>query len=193
LTDLQGPKLRIGTLEGGAIELVQGATIRVDLDKTPGNSKRLPLPHPEIFAAISEGTDLLLDDGKLRLRVTEAGSDHAVTEVITGGKLINKKGLNVPNAMLPISALTPKDREDLTFALDLGIDYVGLSFVQRPEDIAEARRLIAGRAAIMSKLEKPAAIENCRRRTCPVFRSKSSANVGSRENQSWSQPKCWNP
>ena len=160
LTDLQGPKLRVGKMEGGALDLVRGATIRVDLDKTPGNTNRIPLPHPEIFRAISEGTDLLLDDGKLRLRVTEAGTDFAITEVITGGTLTNNKGLNVPNAILPISALTPKDRLDLNFALDQGVDYIGLSFVQRPEDIAEARRLIAGRAAIMSKLEKPAAIEH---------------------------------
>jgi len=130
------------------------------LEATPGTAERIPLPHPEIFTAISRGTDLLLDDGKLRLRVTEAGADFAVTEVITGGTLTNNKGVNVPNAMLPISPLTPKDRKDLDFALDQGVDYIGLSFVQRPADIAEARRLIAGRAAIMSKLEKPAAIDH---------------------------------
>ena len=160
LTDLQGPKLRVGSMQGYAVELLQGATTRLDLDKAPGNADRIPLPHPEIFAAISKGTDVLLDDGKLRLRVTEAGDDFAVAEVITGGTLTNNKGVNVPNAMLPISALTPKDRVDLNFALEQGVDYIGLSFVQRPEDIAEARRLIAGRAAIMSKLEKPAAIDH---------------------------------
>ena len=160
LTDLQGPKLRVGSMQGYAVELLQGATTRLDLDKAPGNADRIPLPHPEIFAAISNGTDVLLDDGKLRLRVTEAGDDFAVAEVITGGTLTNNKGVNVPNAMLPISALTPKDRVDLNFALEQGVDYIGLSFVQRPEDIAEARRLIAGRAAIMSKLEKPAAIDH---------------------------------
>ena len=160
LTDLQGPKLRVGSMQGYAVKLLQGATTRLDLDKAPGNADRIPLPHPEIFAAISEGTDVLLDDGKLRLRVTEAGDDFAVAEVITGGTLTNNKGVNVPNAMLPISALTPKDRVDLNFALEQGVDYIGLSFVQRPEDIAEARRLIAGRAAIMSKLEKPAAIDH---------------------------------
>ena len=160
LTDLQGPKLRVGSIEGGAVDLLRGAAVRLDLDKAPGNADRIPLPHPEIFTAISEGTDLLLDDGKLRLRVTEAGADFAVAEVITGGTLTDNKGVNVPNALLPISALTPKDREDLNFALDQGVDYIGLSFVQRPEDIAEARRLIAGRAAVMSKLEKPAAIDH---------------------------------
>ena len=160
LTDLQGPKLRIGDLEGGSIMLEDGASLRLDLDKKKGDSKRVPLPHPEIFAAIAEGTDLLLDDGKLRLRVTRAGANFAEAEVITGGKLSDHKGVNVPNAMLPISALGPKDRKDLSFALDHGADFIGLSFVQRPEDIAEARRLIAGRAAIMSKLEKPAAIDH---------------------------------
>ena len=158
LTDLQGPKLRVGSMQGDAVELLQGATIRLDLDKAPGNADRIPLPHPEIFTAISEGTDVLLDDGKLRLRVIQTGDDFAVAEVITGGTLTNNKGVNFPNAMLPISSLTPKDRVDLNFALEQGVDYIGLSFVQRPEDIAEARRLIAGRAAIMSKLEKPAAI-----------------------------------
>ncbi|MBT5050185.1 MAG: pyruvate kinase [Rhodospirillaceae bacterium] len=160
LTDLQGPKLRIGDIEDGAIMLEEGASLRLDLDKKKGDAKRVPLPHPEIFAAISEGTDLLLDDGKLRLRVTRAGANFAEAEVITGGKLSDHKGVNVPNAMLPISALGPKDRKDLSFALDQGADFIGLSFVQRPEDIAEARRLIAGRAAIMSKLEKPAAIDH---------------------------------
>lgn len=160
LTDLQGPKLRIGDIEGGAIMLEEGASIRLDLDKKKGDTKRVPLPHPEIFAAISKGTDLLLDDGKLRLRVTRAGANFAEADVITGGKLSDHKGVNVPNAMLPISALGPKDRADLSFALDQGADFIGLSFVQRPEDIAEARRLIAGRAAILSKLEKPAAIDH---------------------------------
>jgi pyruvate kinase len=160
LTDLQGPKLRVGSMKGDAVDLVKGAAVRLDLDKAPGTPDRIPLPHPEIFSAISEGTDLLLDDGKLRLRVTQAGADFAVTEVITGGTLTHNKGVNVPNAILPISALTRKDRDDLNFALDHGVDYIGLSFVQRPEDIAMARRLIAGRAAVMSKLEKPAAIDH---------------------------------
>ncbi len=160
LTDLQGPKLRVGDFDGGAMMLTEGATVRLDLDDRPGTGDRIPLPHPEIFAAIGEGTDLLLDDGKLRLRVKEAGRDFAVTEVVTGGKLSNHKGVNVPNAVLPISALSAKDQEDLNFSLDHGADYIGLSFVQRPEDIAEARRLIAGRAAVLSKLEKPAAIDH---------------------------------
>jgi pyruvate kinase len=160
LSDLQGPKLRVGDFEDGSVRLEAGKPFRLDLDVRLGDATRGPLPHPEIFAAIREGTELLLDDGKLRLRVTRAAADHADTEVITGGKLSNHKGVNVPNAVLPISALGAKDREDLEFALEHGVDFVGLSFVQRPEDIAEARKIIGGRAAILSKLEKPAAIQH---------------------------------
>jgi len=160
LSDLQGPKLRVGDFEDGAVELVAGRPFRLDLDRTPGDAGRAPLPHPEIFAAIEEGTELLLDDGKLRLRVTRADRKFAETEVVVGGRLSNHKGVNVPNATLPISALGAKDRDDLRFAVDHGVDYIGLSFVQRPEDVAEARKLVAGRAAILSKLEKPSAIQH---------------------------------
>ncbi|MEE8189114.1 MAG: pyruvate kinase [Kiloniellales bacterium] len=160
LMDLQGPKLRIGTLKGGGVELKSGAAFRLDLDETPGDAGRAPLPHPEIFAALEPGTELLLDDGKLRLKVTSCGKDHAETEIITGGPLSDRKGVNVPGVVLPISPLTDKDRADLAFGLELGADWVGLSFVQRPEDVAEARELIGGRAAIMVKVEKPAAIEH---------------------------------
>ncbi len=158
LMDLQGPKLRIGTIKGGEIDLVEGAELRLDLDRAQGDISRVSLPHPEIFAAVQPGSDLLLNDGKLRLRVLESGEDFARTEVITGGPLTDRKGVNVPGVLLPLSPLTEKDRKDLAFGLDLEVDWVGLSFVQRPEDIAEARRLIAGRAAILAKIEKPAAI-----------------------------------
>ncbi|ABC23265.1 pyruvate kinase [Rhodospirillum rubrum] len=160
LMDLQGPKLRVGDFVGGKVKLETGATFRLDMEKDLGTIQRVRLPHPEIFAAIGEGTDLLLDDGKLRLRVETFGADYAITRVITGGVLSDHKGLNVPNAVLPISALTEKDRRDLQFGLDLGVDWVGLSFVQRPEDVAEARKLIGGRAAIISKIEKPAALDH---------------------------------
>ena len=120
--------------------------------------RRAPLPHPEIFAAIEPGTELLLDDGNIRLKVEQCGKDFAETMVITGGDLSDRKGVNVPNAVLPLSALTPKDRSDLAFALELGVDWIALSFVQRPDDVAEARKLIAGRAGVLVKLEKPAAI-----------------------------------
>jgi pyruvate kinase len=158
LMDLQGPKLRVGRMENGAVELEPGAHFRLDLDETPGDAARAPLPHPEVFAALAPGTELLLDDGKLRLRVDDCGKDYAETEVVTGGPLTDRKGVNVPGVVLPISPLTEKDRKDLRFGLDLGADWVGLSFVQRPDDVAEARRLAAGRAAIMIKIEKPAAI-----------------------------------
>ena len=163
LMDLQGPKLRVGEMADGKVELEAGAAFRLDLDETPGDARRAPLPHPEIFAALSPEADLLLDDGKLRLKVRDCGPEFAETEVVTGGPLANRKGVNVPGVVLPISPLTDKDRKDLRFGLDLGADWVGLSFVQRPEDVAEARRLIAGRAAIMIKVEKPAAITHLER------------------------------
>lgn len=159
LMDLQGPKLRIGALPGGKIELEAGKTYRLDLSDKPGDASHIPLPHPEIFDAIQAGTDLLIDDGKLRLRVVEAGKDFAMAETVTGGTLTDRKGVNLPGAIMGLSALTDKDRKDLQFGLDQSVDWVGLSFVQRPEDVAEARKLIAGRAAVMTKLEKPAAIE----------------------------------
>ncbi|MEM7045841.1 MAG: pyruvate kinase, partial [Pseudomonadota bacterium] len=158
--DLQGPKLRVGVFENDRIELKAGQTFRFDLEDVPGNGERVQLPHIEIFQALETGTELLLDDGKIRLDVKEVGKDYAICEVTAGGPLSNRKGVNVPNAVLPLSALTDKDKSDLQFGLDLGADWVALSFVQRPEDVAEARRLIAGRAAIMVKIEKPAAVSH---------------------------------
>jgi pyruvate kinase len=160
LTDLQGPKLRVGDFAGGKAILTEGSTLRLDLNEAPGDAGRVFLPHPEVFGALKPGTDILIDDGKLRLTIVEAGKDFAVAEVINGGTISNHKGFNVPNAVLPVSPIGPKDREDLQFALDHGADYIGLSFVQRPDDIAEARKLIDGRAAVLSKLEKPAAIDH---------------------------------
>jgi len=159
LLDLQGPKLRVGTMENGTVELEPGKKFRLDLEETPGTAARAPLPHPEVFAALDRGTLLLLDDGKLRLEVEDCGPDFAETEVVTGGPLSDRKGVNVPGAVLPISPLTEKDLADLEFGLDLGADWVGLSFVQRPEDLVEARRLIEGRASVMTKVEKPAAVD----------------------------------
>jgi pyruvate kinase len=159
LLDLQGPKLRVGTFRDGKVMLTAGAEFRLDLDKAPGDDKRAPLPHPEIFAVLEVNAELLLDDGRIRLRVKHAARDHCVCEVVTGGALSDRKGVNVPGVVLPLSPLTDKDRRDLAFGLDLGVDWVALSFVQRPDDIAEGRRLIAGRAALLAKLEKPAAID----------------------------------
>jgi len=160
LLDLQGPKLRLGTFEGGRTQLEAGARLRLDMDRTPGDARRAPLLHPEIFAALQTGTELLLDDGKLRLRVESHGADFAETTVLVGGPISDRKGVNVPSVLLPISPLTAKDRDDLAFGLAVGVDWVALSFVQRPEDIEEARALIGTRAWIMAKLEKPAAIEH---------------------------------
>lgn len=159
MMDLQGPKLRVGKFAGGSVELKPGKPFRLDMSPAVGDAHRVSLLHPEIFQALEPGTDLLLDDGKLRLRVERCGPDFAETTVATGGKLSDRKGVNVPGVVLPISAMTDKDRQDLTFGLDLNVDWVALSFVQRPDDVAEARRLIAGRAAVLVKLEKPAAID----------------------------------
>ena len=160
LLDLQGPKLRLGTFTGGRAQLTAGERFRLDLDPAAGDARRAPLPHPEIFAAVTAGTELLLDDGKIRLRIESCSTDHAETTVVVGGPISDRKGVNVPGAILPISPLTPKDRADLEFGLAQGVDWVALSFVQRPEDIDEARALVGDRAWIMAKLEKPAAIEH---------------------------------
>jgi pyruvate kinase len=165
LLDLQGPKLRVGTFAGGPVELIEGAAFRLDLDRDrPGDVARAPLPHPEIFAALQPGAELLLDDGRLRLKVEKAGKDFAQTIVINGGMLSDRKGVNVPGVVLPLSAMTDKDRADLDFGLTLGIDWVALSFVQRASDIEEAREII--RAA-------PASSPNSKslRRSTPSTRS----------------------
>ena len=159
LADLQGPKLRVGTFADGPVMLAQGQSFRLDLDKAPGTAQRVCLPHPEIFVALVPGAELLLDDGKLRLVVERCGADFAETQVAVGGKLSERKGVNVPGVVLPITALTDKDRRDLALALELGADWIALSFVQRPEDVTEARALIGDRAAIVVKLEKPSAVE----------------------------------
>jgi pyruvate kinase len=158
LVDLQGPKLRVGTFQQGGVELVAGAHFRLDLSSAPGDRQRAPLPHPEVLAALKPGAELLLDDGKIRLRVETAAADFTDTLVVTGGRLSDRKGVNLPDVVLGLSPLTEKDRADLQFGLDLGADWVALSFVQRPEDVAEARRLIGKRAAIIVKIEKPAAL-----------------------------------
>src|SRR3954468_10988297 len=158
LADLQGPKLRLGNFAGGKAELPAGCHFPLGLDTRPGDTSRAPLPHPEVFEALHPGTELLLDDGKVRLRVAACGADFADTEILVGGTLSDHKGVNVPGVVLAISAMTDKDRADLSFALQQGADWVALSFVQRPEDVAEGRKLIGNAAGLMVKLEKPAAI-----------------------------------
>jgi pyruvate kinase len=159
LADVQGPKLRIGRFGGGRVHLQTGQKFRLDTDPSPGGSRRVQLPHPEILAAATSGTTLLLDDGKLRLRVEHNRGSHLDCEVVVGGALSDRKGVNVPDILLQIPALTEKDRVDLAFALDQGVDFIGLSFVQRPEDVAEARAIADGRAWIVSKIEKPQALD----------------------------------
>lgn len=159
LIDLQGPKLRLGTFAAGPVRLEEGAAFRLDLDTaTAGDAARAPLPHPEIFAALEAGTDLLIDDGRVRLRVEACGPDFAQTRVIAGGTVSDRKGVNVPGVVLPLSALTAKDKADLAFGLALGVDWVALSFVQRAEDISEIKAIVQGQAGIVAKLEKPMAI-----------------------------------
>ncbi|MEQ9694477.1 pyruvate kinase [Shimia sp. SDUM112013] len=159
LADLQGPKLRVGVFANEAEELVEGAAFRLDLDPAEGTVDRVCLPHPEIFAALNAGATLLVNDGKIRLKVDSCGADFADCTVIAGGTISNRKGVNVPDVVLPLAALSEKDRDDLEFVCGLGVDWLALSFVQRPADVEEARALAQGRAAILSKIEKPAAVE----------------------------------
>jgi pyruvate kinase len=159
LADLQGPKLRLGEFKGGRVELHPGQAFRIDLDTALGTAKRIGVPHPEVFAALRQGSLILLDDGKVRLRVVEQGADFAETIVEAGEKLSDHKGLNLPGNAIPIPALTDKDRRDLAFALNEGVDWVALSFVQRAADMAELRQLVRGRAAVLAKIEKPAALD----------------------------------
>ena len=159
LFDLQGPKLRVGHFEGGRTVLEKGKRFIFDRDEAAGNSSRVHLPHAELFDSVRPGTNILIDDGKVRLNVLEAGDGQIVTEVKVGGPVSDNKGVNVPDVLVPIPALTEKDRDDLQFALDQRADWIALSFVQRPEDVAEARTLIGDRAALLAKIEKPAAID----------------------------------
>jgi pyruvate kinase len=160
LMDLQGPKLRLGEFIRGAESLTTGDSFRLELGTAPGDVRRASLPHPEVFKALQPGSTLLIDDGKVRLRVASSGADWAETEVVVGGTVSNHKGVNVPDTILPLSAMTEKDFRDLDIGMALGVDWVALSFVQRARDVAELRKLVAGRAAVMAKLEKPAAIEH---------------------------------
>ncbi|WP_312815971.1 pyruvate kinase [Brevundimonas sp.] len=160
LADLQGPKLRLGVFAEGAIAVSAGHKMRFDLLPEAGDATRVQMPHPEIFAALRAGMSLLIDDGRVRLKVLDATPDYADVEVISGSALSTRKGVAVPDCIIPVSALTPKDREDLNFALRLGVDWVALSFVQKAEDMAELRRIVDGRAACLAKIEKPQALQS---------------------------------
>lgn len=159
VADLQGPKLRIGTFDKGPVMLQAGAKFLLDRDSTPGDAHRVNLPHPEIFAALEEGNRLLLDDGKLVLRVLSVSDQVIETRVEVGGALSERKGVNVPDVVVPMAALTDKDRRDLAFAIEQGVDWIALSFVQRPDDLAEARKLMGGYGHLLAKIEKPSAID----------------------------------
>ena len=158
LVDLQGPKLRLGTFTGGSAMVSNGANFVLDSDPAPGDSTRAYLPHPEIFTAVAPGRTLLIDDGKVRLTVTQAERQRITTRVEVGGKVSDRKGISLPDSTMPFSALAEKDRSDLEAALNAGIDWVALSFIQRPEDVAEAKKITRGRAAVMAKIEKPQAV-----------------------------------
>ena len=160
LADLQGPKFRLGEFAGDKVAIKVGATFTLDVDPAPGTSERVRLPHPELFRAMRPGAALLLDDGKVRLEVVECGAEFARTRVFAGTSLASGKGVALPGAVIPVSALTRKDRKDLAFALRLGVDWVALSFVQRAADMAELRKEVDGRAAILAKIEKPAALDD---------------------------------
>jgi pyruvate kinase len=160
LADLQGPKLRLGRFADGAIAVHPGARLRLDLDETPGDAARVCLPHPELFAAMRPGALLLVDDGKVRLRVLDCGRGFAEVEVVQGERLSDRKGVALPGAPIPMPALTSKDHEDLAFALRMGVDWIALSFVQSSADMAELRKIVQGRAACLAKIEKPAALQD---------------------------------
>ncbi len=159
LCDLQGPKLRVGEFEGGKAIIPHGSRFTLDRNSALGDATRVHLPHPEIFAVLKKGQRLLINDGKIRLRVDEATPDAIVCTAQVGGVISDRKGVNVPDAEVPIPALTEKDRRDLAFAIEQGADWIGLSFVQRPEDLAEARRLMGGRGSLCAKIEKPQAVQ----------------------------------
>ena len=159
MADMQGPKLRVGVFEGGSVELEPGRRFMLDRSGRIGNAGRVSGPHPEIFAAVRPGDEMLLDDGQIRLKVISKSNAAVETQVLVGGRLSDRKGINLPGLMLPISPLTEKDRVDLEFALKLGCEWIALSFVQHPEDVVEARRLIGNRAHVLAKIEKPAALD----------------------------------
>ncbi|UHC14461.1 pyruvate kinase [Methylobacterium currus] len=159
LQDLQGPKIRIGTVEDGRLDLAAGESVRFVREGRDGDKQALPLPHPEIFAAVVPGQELLIDDGRVRVRVTGLDADSITAEVVAGGIISNRKGVNLPGTLLDLSPLTAKDRADLAFGLELGVDWVALSFVQKPSDMVEARALVGDRAGLLAKIEKPQALE----------------------------------
>ena len=160
LADLQGPKLRVGSFAGGKAELKANDLFRLDMSDNKGDAKRVQLRHKEIYSVLKPGSSILINDGKIRLEVIEGGANHLNCKVVVGGTISNNKGVNIPDTELPLKALSSKDKSDLEFVCNLGVDWLALSFVQRAEDVEEAIKLIKGRAAVMSKIEKPTAVKN---------------------------------
>ncbi len=160
LADMQGPKLRVGVFKNKSVTLVNGQSFRMDMSDAAGDEKRVSLPHPEIYAVLKEGMILLLNDGQIQLSVKDFGKDYVNTTVLVGGELSDHKGVNVPDVILPINALTPKDIIDLNFALEMGADWICLSFVQQPDDVRQARKIVQDKAGIIVKIEKPAALKH---------------------------------
>ena len=160
LFDLQGPKLRVGRFKGGSVMLETGQRFVLDVSPAQGDAARVQLPHPELFASLKAGDRLLIDDGKVRLKALDVSDERIEAEVMVGGKVSNSKGVNVPDVVVPIPALTDKDRSDLAFALEQGADFIALSFVQRPEDVVEARDLVGDKAGLLAKIEKPHALDH---------------------------------
>jgi pyruvate kinase len=160
IVDLQGPKLRIGAFGEGSVTLAAGSIFSLDIEDRPGDQRRVSLPHPVVFQNLTPGSKILLDDGKVQLEVESCGGSYARTRVVVGGSLSDHKGISIAGAVLPLPALTSKDRDDLAYGLELGADWIALSFVQRPEDVEELRKIVAGRAGVIAKLEKPAAIRH---------------------------------
>jgi pyruvate kinase len=160
LADLQGPKLRVGKFADNKVDLVEGQTFTLDNNPAPGDAKRVYLPHPEILRSVEAGDRLLIDDGKLQLRAIKANGREIVCTVVAGTSISDKKGVSLPDTELPVGALTDKDRKDLEAVVaETGVDWIALSFVQRPDDMAEARKLARGRALLMAKIEKPQAVQ----------------------------------
>lgn len=160
LQDLQGPKIRLGDLNNGEIEINPGDVLSFSPVKSCGNDDLIPLPHPEIFLALKEGDRIFIDDGRISMRAIKINSSILQAEVIEGKLLKSRKGVNLPDCVLDLPVLTEKDHSDLKFGLENDVDWVALSFVQRASDMMEISKIVAGRAGIVAKIEKPTALDD---------------------------------
>ncbi len=160
LADLQGPKLRIGTLKNKEENLKKGNIFKLDLDNAIGNNERVNFPHQDIYEHLTPNTILLIDDGKIKLQIKEQKKDYLLTEVLNDGIISNNKGVNIPDIILPIESLTNKDKSDMKKALEMGVDWIALSFVQKAEDVLKLKELVNNKALVMAKIEKPSAVKN---------------------------------